>query len=141
MPPRTRLRRRRPSPEGEIAYSTKDSERESGPDHARCPDPLKAYGGDDHHREHERRADGPKEPEVAEELAGRPESVAAEPAEELLGAVRRHEEPDHRTRKQEGEIEKRGAAEILGLHGIPLVERKALNPTGGDGSGRHRTRV
>ena len=48
---------------------------------------------------------GGPETELAEELAGRPEAMAPEPAEELLGAVRRDEEPDHHAGDQEAKIE------------------------------------
>jgi hypothetical protein len=80
----------------------------------------------DHYREHQRRADRAEQPagdqqsagnlshpgerrerlagleaELLEEATGAREPVAAEPAKHLLGAVRRHHQPEHQSNHQQ----------------------------------------
>ena len=66
---------------------------------------------------------------LAEEFACSLEAVTAEPAEELLGTVRRHEESDHHAGEQERQIEKGSAGEIL-LHGESSGKRPDAEPDG-----------
>ncbi|HSE67227.1 MAG TPA: hypothetical protein VLB12_09580, partial [Gemmatimonadales bacterium] len=97
--------------------------------------PVHADRGDDHHGEHDGRTDRAEEAEgdqhsadqlaqarargveaprleaeLPEELAGRPQTMAAEPSKELLCSVRRDEETDHQPRDQESEVQHRSTS-------------------------------
>jgi hypothetical protein len=70
-------------------------------------------------RGHARERPPTMEAELNEELAGRVEAVASEPSQELLRAVRSHEQPDHQAGDQQRKIQHARVGGIRCVHNFP----------------------
>jgi hypothetical protein len=81
-------------------------------------------------RGHRREQSSWREAEPHQELAGRVDAVPAEPAEELLGTMRRHEQAEHESGNEQPDAEHLGVRPVRRVHVIaPLVTRASHRPS------------